>query len=62
MSNEIKRGDGMYGKSPRVEVGGLTISDNGEGRIWIERRDGEGGEFLASDAEKVLHAFYDANF
>ena len=62
MSNEIKRGDGMYGKSPKVKVGGLTISDNGDGRIWIEQRDGEGGESMASDAEKVLQDFYDANF
>ena len=52
----------MYGKSPKVKVGGLTISDNGDGRIWIEQRDGEGGEFMASDAEKVLQDFYDANF
>ena len=33
-----------------------------KGTIWIQREDGEGGEFSANDFYKVLNKFYNDNF
>ena len=58
----VNHGDGMYGITPRAEIKGLTICDNGAGTVWIELADGEGGEFRAVEVEKVLREFYNLNF
>jgi hypothetical protein len=60
--NKTKGGDGMYGNTPRVTIGGFTICDNGDGQTWIEQSDGEGGSFATAELEKAIKAFYNRNF
>lgn len=60
---EIILGGGMYGQNPRVEIGRFTISDNGNGMIWIDdTEDGDGAEFPIATLEKHIKDFYDKNF
>jgi len=56
---------GMYGETPQIIIGRLTISEMnipaGES-VWIEHESGEGGEFRKDLLEPVLQKFYDENF
>lgn len=55
---EEKTKHGMYGETPRIQIGKLTVcmyTDRpNEQRIYIENEDGEGGTFNAIDFEKVI--------
>jgi len=57
----VKRCDGMYGAPPKIQIGKMTICDNGDGMMWIED-DKDGGEFVAADLEPFLREFYNKNF
>ena len=64
MSKE-KQKIGMYGETPKIEVGNYTISEftlpPGDS-IWIEAEDGEGGQFPKEKFLVVLKRFYDDSF
>lgn len=47
-----------------IRIGGLRLrpSFTGPEKIWIEKPDGEGGDFDTVEVEKLLRQFYDANF
>jgi len=66
LKEQIKNCVGMYGETPRVKVGSLSIcqqyiADDSKG-IWIEDESGEGGDFKTEMVEKVLRKFFDDNF
>ena len=57
---------GMYGEMPKLIIGKYEISlmsdkDN-ELNVWIQSEEGEGGEFIISELEKVIKEFFDKNF
>ena len=54
----------MYNKI-RIVIGDYEISSMisaKEGRVWIEHKSGEGGEFSLEAFEKVIEKFYNDNF
>lgn len=57
---------GMYGETPQVKIGKYTISrmcPNGEDdSVWIQKEDGEGGQFFDTDLEPVIEAFFNKKF
>lgn len=57
---------GMYAlhdKKPRmVKIGIFTLCKQSADKIWIQRDNGEGGEFKEAELEKVIAEFYDDNF
>lgn len=55
-------GGGMYGQNPRVEIGNLSISDNGNGKVWIEEADGIGGEFSKEMFDAHVQTFFNKYF
>ena len=55
-------GGGMYGQNSRVQIGNLSISDNGNGKVWIEEADGIGGEFSKEMFDSHVQAFFDRKF
>jgi hypothetical protein len=56
---------GMYGETPRVEVGDYTLCrqdlDGGNNSVWIEHEDGTGGSFPADKLEEVVEEFFNDN-
>ena len=66
MGQEEKVKLGMYGELPKVKIGQFTISmtsnEKNEDSVWIEKEDGEGGEFPCESLEEIISAFFDANF
>jgi len=61
-SSRLVPGGGMYGTNPSVRIGKFTISDNGNGKIWIDDNEEDAGEFLADKLESTIKEFYDKNF
>ncbi len=53
---------GMYGETPRVQIGKYSISRQGDKSVWIEHDDGEGGEFQDDLFEQFLDEFYNRHF
>lgn len=53
---------GMYGETPKVQIGKYSLSSQGKGSVWIEHESGEGGEFREDDLEVLIHAFYGKHF
>jgi hypothetical protein len=53
---------GMYGETPRVQVGKYLISRQGVNSIWIEHESGEGGEFREDLLEALIDNFYQKFF
>ena len=53
---------GMYGGNPTVKVGEYSICTQSQGKIWIQRGDGEGAEFDETDFGKAVEEFYKTNF
>ncbi len=53
---------GMYGDTPRVQIGKYSICRQGEKSVWIECDDGEGGEFQDDLFEKFIDEFYNRHF
>jgi hypothetical protein len=55
---------GMYGETPRIKIGKLTIcrQNDSDETVWIEDEEGIGGEFLSSDIEGLLQKYFDKNF
>ena len=46
-----------------VKIGRFTLCAQSEGRIWIsDDKGGDAGEFLESDLESAIKAFYDSRF
>lgn len=45
-------------------IGDFSLSPmpNKPNKIWINRKDGEGGEFDAAELEKAIEKFYKENF
>jgi hypothetical protein len=56
---------GMYGETPRVQIGKFTICEMhlppGKS-IWIEEEGEDGMEFPKDHFEKFLKQWYDTNF
>lgn len=48
---------GMYGETPRVYFGDMSICKQGEGQVWIEDADGDGGAFPGELVEKAMSDF-----
>ncbi len=49
----------------RIQIGAFTLIDSPtstEGSIWIEKPDGEGGEFSIVKLEAVIRGFFDEHF
>ena len=57
---------GMYSVFENMEgnvvIGKYTLCKQSEGRIWIQERDGDGGEFSEKDLEEVIESYYKKNF
>lgn len=58
---------GMYalaGNPPcaSVQIGDFTLCRQSEGKIWIQRGDGEGGEFSENKLAEFIAKYYDENF
>ncbi len=58
---------GMYALAdnppcPSVKAGDYTICRQADGRIWIQRGDGEGGEFSEAAFAEAVAAFYNEHF
>lgn len=52
-----------YETEKHVDIGEFFIAPGiSEGRVWIGRQDGEGGDFKIEDVEKVIRKFYEENF
>ena len=67
MSNKTKTTpETIYGKEPMwcIVLGNFVIrpSRSSPEKIWIEKDDGEGGEFDASLFRRAVEKFYDENF
>ena len=62
MTGEKKQLSGMYGETPRVQIGEFSISRQGTAKIWIEHTSGEGGEFREDDLENLIRNFYEKFF
>lgn len=46
-----------------VQIGDFYIRESdSEGSVWIERGDGEGGDFPVKLLEAVIRDFYNAHF
>lgn len=46
-----------------VQIGDFYIRESdSEGKVWIERGNGEGGDFPVKLLEAVIRDFYDAHF
>lgn len=58
----IKKPVGMYGETPRVQIGKFSVSKQTKDKIWIEREDGEGGAFSEKELAKLLQEFYRERF
>ncbi|TCD25021.1 hypothetical protein E0D81_04850 [Lelliottia amnigena] len=48
--------------SDSVTIGDITISQFGDGGVWLEDVGGEGGSFREEDFAKHIKAFFDGNF
>jgi hypothetical protein len=53
---------GMYGETPRVDVGEFSICRQDENSVWIEHESGEGAQFPDEIFEKFLEGFYNKHF
>jgi hypothetical protein len=54
----MKESGGFY-----IEVGDFYLTAGyAPGRVWIMRKDGEGGDFDTKKLEKIISKFYNANF
>jgi len=53
---------GMYGQTPRVQVGKYSISEQFNDSVWIEREDGEGAAFSIHVLEERIEALYNLFF
>lgn len=47
---------------PTISVGNFLICEQSDGKVWIERRTGEGGEFSELAFERAIDAFYNMFF
>ena len=47
---------------PSIRIGSFTIRRFTDHSVWIERDDGEGGEFFDAMLEEVLSDFYNRMF
>lgn len=54
-------GTGMYGQTPRVEVGSFSICKQSDTTLWLEHETGEGFEAHNDAFAKVLQQFYAEN-
>lgn len=45
-----------------VKIGDYTLCTQSQGKIWIQRKDGEGAEFNETKFGDAVKAFYEANF
>ena len=50
------------GEARSVTIGEFTISQFGDGTLWIEDGDDDAGSFDESRLIQVLRKFYDENF
>lgn len=61
-----KKSLGMYEMGnpnyPKVKVGEYTICRQDENSVWIQREDGEGGQFSDSKFVLAIDKFYQENF
>ena len=53
---------GMYGETPRVQIGKYSISKQDENSIWVEHESGEGSAFKEDLLEKHIDDFYKRHF
>ena len=54
---------GMYDQPEcGVQVGDFNIRRQGDNKLWIERSNGEGGEFNDALFEAAIAEFYDKHF
>jgi hypothetical protein len=60
--NQHCGGTGMYGETPRVQVGQFTICRQSDKSVWIENDDGEGAEFHDDLFEQAIKDFFDKHF
>jgi len=44
-----------------IIIGEFEIDYYREGTVWINREDGEGGEFSVKEVEEVIKDFFDKN-
>ena len=52
-----------YEIDSKVDIGEFFVAPGiEEGRVWIGKQDGEGGDFVISELEEVIREFYDKNF
>lgn len=53
----------LYDSRNEIYVGTMTIREGiGDGKIWIENEEGEGGDFPVRDVENLLMTYFNRNF
>ena len=45
-----------------IQIGKFNITYSTENSLWIEKEDGEGGEFSIEKLERVIENFYNEEF
>jgi len=53
---------GMYGGTPRVQIGEFFICKQSDGKIWIETEEGEGAAFKEHLLESHIRTFFNRFF
>jgi hypothetical protein len=62
MLEPITKPVGMYGETPRVQVGKFSICRQDDNSVWIQKDDGEGGQFPDTAFEEAIETFYNERF
>jgi len=64
MKNATQTSDpiGMYGETPRVQVGKYSICRQDDNSVFIETDGGEAGSFKDELFEKCIEEFYNKHF
>jgi hypothetical protein len=62
MLEPITKPVGMYGETPRVQVGKFSICRQDDKSVWIQKDDGEGGQFPDTAFEEAIETFYNERF